>query len=234
MRGFGEHLAGSGYWLQNPLRWIQGPKVDPRARVPRRIGREDLKRLWDQAAGTGNAFQRHLWLALLACLYGTGIRRGELERLDLACWNREEGLLRIDGRKTGQERLQPVSESIWRCIEAYLPHRQNVLEREGRLQERALFVSRRGHRMSGERIGISAHRLARKAGIPLITLHQFRHSCASDLLEDGVGLAEVQQVLGHRSISSTVRYLSVADPMRREAISKHPVNAMLQGGQDAH
>jgi site-specific recombinase XerD len=58
-------------------------------------------------------------------------------------------------------------------------------------------------------------------------LHQFRHSCASDLLEAGVRLHEVQRILGHQAISTTIRYVHIADPQRREAISRHPINDWL-------
>lgn len=232
LRNFGEHLTREGFWKQNPLRWMHGPKVDIRWQLPRRIGREDMRRLWTTAAEERSAFQKHLWLALLSCLYGTGLRRGELERLNLESWDREKGLLRIDGKKTGQERLQPVNESVALCLEAYLPQRQNVLEKRGRTQERALFVNRLGQRYEGEKVGTGVRKLAAKAGIGRVTLHQFRHTCASDLLENGVGLAQVQEVLGHQSISSTVRYLHVSDPERRKAIARHPIVGMLKGGCD--
>src|SRR5260221_295275 len=66
------------------------------------------------------------------------------------------------------------------------------------------------------------------ASAPLVTVHQFRHSCASDLLEAGVHLAEVQRILGHQGIATTVRYAHIADPARRAAIARHPVNDFLQ------
>ena len=55
--------------------------------------------------------------------------------------------------------------------------------------------------------------------MPLVSLHQFRHSCASDLLEAGVHLAEVQRILGHQGIATTVRYTHIADPQRRAAMA---------------
>jgi integrase len=64
-------------------------------------------------------------------------------------------------------------------------------------------------------------------GIGHLTLHQFRHTCASDLLEEGIRLPEVQRQLGHQAISTTVRYLHVADPQRREAVERHPINTIL-------
>jgi site-specific recombinase XerD len=54
--------------------------------------------------------------------------------------------------------------------------------------------------------------VARRCGLEHVTLHQFRHTCASDLLEGGVHLPAVQQWLGHQTITTTVRYLHIADP----------------------
>jgi site-specific recombinase XerD len=66
--------------------------------------------------------------------------------------------------------------------------------------------------------------------VPHVTLHQFRHSCASDLLQNGVSLPEVQQMLGHAVIASTQRYTEVADPQRVEAMRWHPINEFLRAG----
>lgn len=227
LRGMGEYLVREGVWINNPLRWIRGPKLDSRMKIPRRINRQDLRDLWAQARKSHSQYRQHLAIALLSLLYGTGIRRGELERLDLSDWNREDGILQIDGRKTGQQRSVPVGPSVWKCIEAYLPHRRNHLEKTGRMDQVALFVNRHGARLSGQAIANRIRGLARRAGIPLITLHQFRHTCASDLLESGVPLPEVQGILGHAVIESTMRYTAVADPQRAEAMALHPINEFL-------
>lgn len=228
MRGFGDYLVREGYWRQNPLRWMRGPKVTPYNRLPRRIDRAHMEALWQQAACAQGAFSRTLWVTVLALLYGTGLRRGELERLDLDTFDRTEATLRIDGRKSGRERCVPVSDLIYRCLEAYAPARHNVLERTGRLGERALLVSRQGGRLTAQAISNAIHAFAQRAGVPLVTVHQFRHSCASDLLEAGVHLAEVQRILGHQGIATTVRYAHIADPARRAAIARHPINDFLQ------
>ncbi len=209
------------------MRWIRGPRLDSRGRLPRRIGAEHLKKLWAASSEHRNDYQQHLSLAVLAILYGTGLRRGELERLDLEHWKREEGVLQIDGRKTGQERIVPVSEGIWRCLEAYLPLRQNLLEKRGECRETALFLNRSGLRLSSQSVGLMVHRLARRAAVPLVSLHQFRHTCASDLLESGVSLPAVQQMLGHATVVTTTRYLHIADPERARAIKHHPLNDYL-------
>lgn len=231
LRLFGELLVEQGIWVSNPMRWMRGPKCDPRARVPRRIGKDALRRLWGCAAERGGEYRRTLWVTLLAVLYGTGLRRGELERLDVTDWNPADGTLLIDGRKTGQERRVPVPETVWRCLEAYLPKRHNHLESLGAVGETALFVNRDGGRLACQSISVGMKRIATRSGSPGVTLHQFRHTCASDLLERGTSLPEVQEILGHRTIQTTVRYLSIADPQRHEAVKRHPINEILGGTQ---
>lgn len=229
MRGLGDYLVREGHWSQNPLRWLEGPRRDARSRVPRRISRERMQALWQAAAEGRGGYHRWLHLTVLSALYGTGLRRGELERLNVEDWRREEGLLVIDGRKTGRPRHVPVPELLWRGLEGYLIQRHNLLAALGRLEEKALLVNRHGERLTGTAISKAVHALARRAGMERITLHQFRHTCASDLLEDGRHLAEVQQILGHQTIATTVRYLHIADPQRHEAVRRHPINQILRG-----
>lgn len=228
LRLMGQFLSGKEIWPTNPMRWIRGPKMDPRARLPKRIGKENLLELWREAAKSRPEFQRHLRLALLAVLYSTGLRRGEIERLDVSGWNRDEGVLTIDGRKSGMERRVPVSEGVACVLETYLPHRANRLEKLGRPQEQALFITRRARRLTGFKVSKHVHGLARRAKVPLVSLHQFRHTCAADLIEAGVSLPEVKDILGHAAIGTTMRYLSVSDPERRKAMEKHPLEAVLE------
>lgn len=230
VRCMGEFLTRQGIWRANPLRWLRGPKMDARMRIPRRISHADLRAIWAAAGRSRTEHGRYQAVCSLAILYATGVRRGELLRLDVDDWDRDGGLLRIDGQKTGRERKVPVSGGAWRCIEAYLPHRHNVLERSGTVGERALLVGRDGQRLSSHALSSTIRRLATAAGVSRVTLHQFRHTCASDLLEEGVSVADVQKLLGHAAIESTMRYTQVADPARGTAIAKHPINEVLAAG----
>jgi site-specific recombinase XerD len=227
MRGFGDFLVRQGLWTINPLRWMKGPKVTPYSRLPKRIDHEHMQALWTQAARRGGEYGAHLWVSVLSLLYGTGLRRGELERLNMDAFDRTEGTLRIDGRKSGQERCVPLPPMVLRCLEAYFPRRHNQLERFGRLGEEALLVSRTGVRLRGEHISNAVHAMSRRAGVAICSLHQFRHTCASDLLEAGVHVAQVRRILGHAGIATTVRYLHIADPQRRAAMQAHPLNDWL-------
>lgn len=227
MRCLGEYLVHQGVWQQNPMRWIKGPRLDPRGQLPRRIDAAHLSKLWEAAAQQRGAYSKHLSVVILTLLYGTGLRRGELERLQVKDWDREQNLLAVDGRKTACERSLPLSEPIARCLESYLPLRQNQLERWQRPEETSLLINRQGARLSAASIGGLVHRLARSAGIPLVTVHQFRHTCASDLLENGASLPEVQTILGHKCVETTSRYLHIAGPERLQAMKQHPLNDYL-------
>ena len=229
LRSMGEHLVKEGMWLKNPLRWIRGPKLDGRRRLPRRIGREQMDRIWKAVEKVEPEEKRKLYLTMLAVVYGTGLRKGEMERLNITDWDREQGVLRIDGQKTGAERCVPLSAGVWKCIEAYLPQRHNILERFGCVGEQAMFVNRSGKRLSGASISRIAHNLARRAEVPMVSLHQFRHTCATDLLESGTSLPEVQKILGHACVTTTLRYTQITDPERLDAMRLHPVNEFLGG-----
>jgi integrase/recombinase XerC len=140
--------------------------------------------------------------------------------------------LYIDGRKTDSERRVAVPEIAWRCIEAYLPERHNHLESLGRTNESALFVNRNGVRAKGSTLHRSLKRLSARCGID-VTFHQFRHTCATDLLESGTGLREVQELLGHGCLTTTMWYNHVANPALRKAVALHPINKMLGGGNES-
>jgi site-specific recombinase XerD len=230
LRCMGEFLVREGVWLSNPLRWLHGPKLDIRSRLPRRISPEVMRGLWEAAATHRYGYHRSVWVTLLSIFYGTGMRRGDVCQLNVSDWYREEGLLLVRNHKTGQERRVPVPAMTWQCLEAYLPKRQNHLEALGSTNESALFVGRYGGRLTATAISRGLQKLGRGCSETPITMHQFRHTCASDLLEAGVCLPDVQQLLGHQTISTTMRYLHVADPQLHQAVKVHPINDLLTVG----
>jgi site-specific recombinase XerD len=230
MRGMGDFLCRGGYWKTNPLKWIKGPKVELRSHLPKRIKSQSMQTLWQTASAISNPYRRSLCICILSILYGTALRRGELVRLDMEGWQPTEGTLILDGRKSGLERKVVVPELTGHCLENYLCARHNHLEKLGIYDQDALLVNTRGGRISGHSVSGMVSRIAKRAGIKeKITLHQFRHTCASDLLESGSNLAEVKRILGHRHISTTVRYLHITDPQKVEAVKRHPINVMLGG-----
>jgi site-specific recombinase XerD len=72
------------------------------------------------------------------------------------------------------------------------------------------------------------HAISRRAQVPIHSLHQFRHSCASDLLESGVHLAQVQRILGHCSITQPQYLCAHRRSAARAAMTLHPINDWLR------
>jgi len=235
MRQIGNFLVEEDIWRDNPLKWMKGPRQDQRHRLPRRIDSSVLEKIWESAAASRYHFHRYLWVTVLGVFYGTGIRREELILLDLSNWDAESGTLLIAGKKTGQERRVPLPPLAQQCLEAYLPRRQNVLAAKNVSDQPALFINDGGGRLSKSAVSRGMSRIARRAGVR-VTLHQFRHTCASQLLANGTRLPHVQKLLGHKSIGSTMRYLHVADVELRRAMEKHPIchlNNILDNRRDS-
>ena len=121
LKGMGEYLVEEGIWLENPLRWMRQPKLDPLRGVGNRISEGDMKKLYREAASMQDEYQRYLQVAVLSVMAGTGLRRGDLEALNVEDWRHEEGLIRLSNEKGGREKLLPVGRKVWDCVEGYLP-----------------------------------------------------------------------------------------------------------------
>ena len=222
MRMIGESLVNENIWRMNFLRWMKAPKVDRRHRLPRRVDKSALVKIMEAAASGRFEYSRYLWPAVLGVFYGTGIRRSELSRLNISCWDSENGLLLVDGSKGRRERRVPLPPLAWQCLEAYLPRRQNILAARNIFQEQALFVTASGTRMKPSGLSRGMGNLTARAGVKA-TLHQLRHTCASELIADGAKLPHVQKLLGHKAITTTMLYLHIAGPELAEAMRRHPI-----------
>jgi site-specific recombinase XerD len=109
MRGFGVYLVRHGLWTVSPLRWMKGPKVTPYSRLPKRIDQAHMEALWQEAARRGGDYGSHLWVAVLAMLYGTGLRRGQLERLNVDSFRSSRGDAAHRWQEDGARALRPVA-----------------------------------------------------------------------------------------------------------------------------
>jgi len=228
LKRMGEYLVVRGLWRKNPMRWIRGPKIDIRARLPRRIRGSDLVSIWKAAEGITSNRRRMKWRAVFALLYATGLRRAQLAALDVDDLDLMGGRIRIKGIKGGRDHMVPIAQEVCDCLSSYMVERKKILAGKGLEEPKALFVTPDGRRQTGPCMSVGVKRIVNSAGLERITMHQFRHTCASDLLARGVHLPEVQHILGHTSIGSTMWYLSVSDESRKEAIAKHPINDILE------
>jgi integrase/recombinase XerD len=159
--------------------------------------------------------------AILEILYGCGLRASELSGLDLQDLDSGDRFLRVRG-KGSKQRLVPIGEPALAAVAAYLRLGRGLLL--GKRPEGALFLNRRGGRLSRVAVWQLVKRWAGAAGLAAeITPHTLRHTYATHLLEGGADLRAVQELLGHADISTTEIYTHVDRAFITEAYrSAHP------------
>jgi len=159
--------------------------------------------------------------AILELLYACGLRVSELVGLDTDRIDLRAQQVRVIG-KGNRERRVPMGDEARERV-----HRYRVGPREAWTSGRpspAVFVGRRGRRLSREAVWALVRRWARAAGVTeRVTPHTFRHSFATHLLEGGADLRVVQALLGHASISTTQLYTHLTGERVREVYARaHP------------
>ena len=159
--------------------------------------------------------------AMLELLYATGMRVSELVSLNLSDINLSEGYIRCFG-KGSKERLIPIHEAAVEDLTFYIDTTRNDLQRNKR--EQALFLNRRGDRLTRQGFWLILKGYADKVGIKSsVTPHTIRHSFATHMLRGGASLRQVQEFLGHASISTTQVYTHLTDEhLRQEYDQAHP------------
>ena len=157
---------------------------------------------------------------ILEVLYATGIRKSELMNLTLADVNLEEELLRVNGGKGAKDRVCPLSRIACSFLENYLKGIRPVLL-AGKASDR-LFISQRRRPICKNALGALVEKYAKLAGVKKhVTCHLWRHSCATHLVQNQASLRHVQEILGHRALTTTERYLHLTITDLKAAHRKH-------------
>jgi integrase/recombinase XerD len=160
---------------------------------------------------------------MLELLYATGMRVTELVSLDLGSVSVEgkNPFVRCTG-KGAKERIIPIHEQATEAIVDYLTEARPLVVRNK--NEKALFVNRRGERLTRQGFWLILKGYAKAANLrDDVTPHTLRHSFATHMLRGGMPLRHVQEMLGHANISTTQVYTHLATEHVREVYEKaHP------------
>jgi len=141
--------------------------------------------------------------AILSLIYSAGLRIGELLELRKADIDSERMLIHIKGAKGKKDRHTILSENVLQLLREY--YRQYK-------PKEYLFEGQKGGKYSAESAGQLFKRAVKKAQIKKpVTLHSLRHSFATHLLEQGIGITHIQKLLGHNNIKTTLIYTHIAD-----------------------
>ena len=200
-RSFFAYLVAEGLVADNPTEGLVSPKVG--TSLPKTASPNDINRLLEQPTrrSTPEAKRDH---AMLKLLYATGMRITELVSLDMNDLKLNLGSLSVccaSGER--KERTIPVYEPTLEALTDYLKKGRPKLLK-WREEEQALFVNRRGERLTRQGFWFILKGYARSAHLSKnITPHTLRHSFAAHMISGGMRLRNVQEMLGHANISTT-------------------------------
>jgi integrase/recombinase XerC len=235
VRAFYRWMLREGYVSDDPTAGMPMPKQEQR--LPHPLSVDDCEQLMTRdrelpaatARGDGPRAWRARWMrlrdrALVELLYGTGIRIGELVALDVRDLELAAREIRVMG-KGRKERIVPVPEQARIALKAWLDLRRHpgvlseplfISLRPRREEKPRRLAAREARRILGERAlgaDLSEH----------VHPHRLRHSYATHLLDMGADLREIQELLGHVSLSTTQKYTAVSIERLREAYDgAHP------------
>jgi len=210
------------------LRYLREERLrddDPSLRLPAPRKRRPLPRVLGEAAverllgSPDPATPRGLRdRAMLELLYASGLRVSELCALRTGQVDLRRGLVRVMG-KGSRERIVPAGAKALAALRDYLDRGRPALLPRGD----TLFPGRAGRPMTRQNFWVQLRRLGQAAGIEADRLspHVVRHSFATHLVEHGADLRTVQQLLGHRDISTTEIYTHVARERLRQLYDEH-------------
>jgi integrase/recombinase XerC len=218
VRSWCRFLCRQGVLSANPADGLRGPRQDKR--LPHFLSVEDVQRLIDAPPGDNPLGLRDR--ALLETLYSAGLRVSELTGLNVEDVDLNEGLATVRG-KGRKERLALLGPPALGALNRWLDGRAAVAAGSRRPQP-ALFLNKNGTRLSSRSVGRLLEKYLKQAGLdPRTSPHTLRHSFATHLLDNGADIRSVQELLGHRSLSTTQIYTHVTTHRLQESYDKaHP------------
>ncbi len=229
LKSFCHYLADRGFVREDPSQSLSSPRVD--RYVPHAISEQEVSRLLDEPrqAAASRRPDALRDLAMIETLYSSGMRVSELVALDIEDVDFQSNQVGCPG-KAGRRRHVPLRAQAIEALDDYLKNgRPNLADPD----ETALFVNHRGSRLTRQGFWLILKAYAEDAKIENITPHTLRHSFATHALRDGAELRDVQQLLGHVSISTTQVYKLVSvDERPMVEIDSLVVEELTAGGVD--
>ncbi|MEA1959004.1 MAG: site-specific tyrosine recombinase XerD [Chloroflexota bacterium] len=218
VKSFFAFMVAEGKVQGDPTDNISSPKVNKSLPKPLSVAEVDVLLAQSAKSSTPEAVRD---VAMLELLYACGMRVSEMIDLNVGDVNLNAGFVRCLG-KGSKERIIPIHDRAVGSIKEYVSEARPQLLR-GK-DEDALFLNRRGDRLTRQGFWLILKGYAKAAGIKkAVTPHTLRHSFATHVLSGGADLRAVQDLLGHANISSTQVYTHVTGEHVRQAYDKaHP------------
>ena len=203
----------------DPTQLLEAPKM--KRALPHVLSLKEIDRLFEAIDhSTPEGTRNH---AMLETMYSCGLRVSELIGLRLTNLYLDVGFIKVIG-KGNKERLVPIGDAAIKYIKLYKDHVRNHLANIKKGSEDILFINRLGGALSRVMVFMIMKDLALKSGVSnTIHPHTLRHSFATHLVEGGADLRAVQEMMGHKSITTTEIYTHLDRGYLRQTLEKyHP------------
>ncbi len=214
IKSFYKFLKSEGLREDDPAVHIPGPKVQEK--LPRYLEQPEVSKVLGVRVAGRSAELQARDLAIMELLYASGIRRAEVAGIDIGDVNLERRTIRVMG-KGKRERIVIINHAAADAIAAYLRCRPQS-------SEDALFLGRSKRRLSPQQVWKIFRLFYDLSGIDKkASTHTMRHSFATHLLENGVDLVTIKELLGHKSLATTQIYTNVSIEFKKRAYDEaHP------------
>lgn len=218
VRTFGKFLCRQGTLATNPAEALRSPRLNKK--LPHFLTVEDIRKLLASPSALSPFGRRDR--AMFETLYSAGLRVSELCGMNLADADLSDGVLVIRG-KGKKERLALLGDQAIVAMKTWLGDRKELLASVGAVAE-AVFLNKSGGRLTTRSVGRLLVTHLRRAGLdPRTTPHTLRHSFATHLLDNGADIRGVQELLGHKSLTTTQVYTHVTTTRMQQSYHKaHP------------
>ncbi len=200
LRSFYSFLIDEEIVKNNPAKLIEKPKESEH--FPKTISIEEIDPLLDEFKKDKELGIRDY--TLFELIYSSGMRISEAISLDINSFNENESTIRVIGKR-GKERVVFIGKEAHAALVYYLENIRIKLISKKNKRESALFLNRRGERMTRQAAHLRFHRVSKALGLDA-TIHTLRHSFASHMLQGGADIRSVQEMLGHSDIKTTQIY----------------------------
>ena len=228
IKAFYNYLEETEIIAESPFRKIK-VKFKETVTLPRIIPREEIEKLLNhmyQCLNENDKASRKFMLrdvAVIEVFFATGARVYEISNIRDDSINLNTGLIRLMGKGGKERHVQISNTSILEVLKKYYDENEQSIKKSG-----YFFVNNRESRYTEQSIRLMLKKYTKQAGIERnITPHMFRHSFATYLIEEGVDVSCVQQILGHSSIKTTQIYIHIAAKKQAEILKElHPRNNM--------
>ena len=203
IRSFFQYLVREGIISKNPAKSVATPKTEKY--IPTTLTIDEMFRMLDAPDISNPLGLRDR--AILELLYSSGIRVGELTQLNCEDVDWELGIVKVLG-KGKKERIVPIGSKAIEALKDSL-RRRGLSPGSGR--GCPLFINTRGGRLTDRSVRRIVEKYGKKCGLEKsIGPHALRHTFATHLLDAGADLRDIQELLGHVSLSTTQKYTHVS------------------------